>query len=134
MDPMVLIIVLLAVAGGVGLGWLLGGRPAAALRAERDRALDECRNAAAQLATAEERARQVPDLQARLDEVRRDWAAAQQDCARLSSSAEEREKAFEARLTELREAREALSHQFSEIGNKLLGEAQETFLKRADAR
>ncbi len=61
-------------------------------------------------------------------------ADARQECARLSSSAEEREKAFEARLKELREAREALSHQFSEIGGKLLGEAQKNFLERADAR
>lgn len=134
MDPMVLIIVLLAVAGGVGLGWLLGGRPAASLRAERDKALEECRNAAAQLAAAEERARRVPELSAKLDEMRDACADARQECARLSSSAEEREKAFEARLKELREAREALSHQFSEIGGKLLGEAQKNFLERADAR
>ena len=41
---------------------------------------------------------------------------------------------FDARMNELREAKEALSAQFSEIGNKLLGEAQEAFLKRADQR
>ena len=41
---------------------------------------------------------------------------------------------FDARMTEIREAKEALSAQFSEIGNKLLGEAQEAFLKRADQR
>lgn len=134
MDLMVLIIVLLAAAGGLGLGWFLGGRPAAALRAERDTALNEQRRAAAALAAAEERARQVPELAAKLEAVRNDCAEARQECARLSSSAEEREKAFEARLKELREAREALSHQFSEIGGKLLGEAQKNFLERADAR
>ncbi|HEX5181575.1 MAG TPA: DNA recombination protein RmuC [Allosphingosinicella sp.] len=134
MDPSVLIILLLAAAGGVGLGWFLGGRPAASLRAERDRATEELRASAAQLATAEERARQVPELSAKLDEMRGACAAAQQECARLSSAQEEREKAFEARLTELKEAREALSAQFSEIGGKLLGEAQRNFLERADAR
>ena len=35
---------------------------------------------------------------------------------------------------ELVEAKEALSSQFAEISNKLLAEAQETFLKRADQR
>jgi DNA recombination protein RmuC len=120
MDPLVLIIVLLAAAGGIGLGWLLAGRAGAGLRI--------------QLAGAEERARQVPDLQAKLDEIRGDCAEARQECARLSSSQDERERAFEARLKELREAREALSHQFSEIGGKLLGEAQKSFLERADAR
>jgi DNA recombination protein RmuC len=134
MDPLVLIIVALAAAGGVGLGWFLGGRPSAVLRAERDAALDEHRRATAAIATAEERARQLPELQAKLESVRSDCAEARQECARLSSSAEEREKTFEARLKELREAREALSHQFSEIGGKLLGEAQKNFLERADAR
>ncbi|HEY1606199.1 MAG TPA: DNA recombination protein RmuC [Allosphingosinicella sp.] len=134
MDPSVLVIVFLAVAVGVGLGWFLGGRPVAALRAERDRSLEELRAAGAQFAAAEERARQVPELSAKLDEMRSACAAAQQDCARLSSAQEEREKAFEARLQELKEAREALSAQFSEIGGKLLGEAQRNFLERADAR
>src|SRR5436305_1173625 len=105
---------------GFALGWLLASRAAASLRI--------------QLAAAEERGRQVPELQAKLDEIRSDCADAREECARLSSSAEEREKAFDARLKELREAREALSAQFSEIGGKLLGEAQKNFLERADAR
>ena len=46
----------------------------------------------------------------------------------------QRAEAVEARLTELREAKEALSAQFSEVGQKLLGEAQKAFLERADQR
>jgi DNA recombination protein RmuC len=134
MDTLVLLIILVAVAAGVGLGWYLGNRQAAALRAERDKAMDDFKRAIVDLAGAEERARIVPDLQAKLEEVRNDCSQAQQNCARLTSSQEEREKAWESRLNELREAREALSQQFSEIGNKLLGEAQKNFLERADAR
>jgi DNA recombination protein RmuC len=134
MDSVLLLGVALAAMAGVGLGWLLGGRPVAALRQERDARLDELRQALADLAVARERAQQVPELQSRLDEIRRDCAAAQQECARLSSSQEERDRSFEARITELREAREALSAQFSEIGGKLLGDAQKHFLERADAR
>jgi DNA recombination protein RmuC len=37
-------------------------------------------------------------------------------------------------MTELKEAKDALSAQFSEIGGKLLNEAQKAFLERADAR
>jgi DNA recombination protein RmuC len=66
--------------------------------------------------------------------MRRECGDARSECARLSSAQEEREKAFEARLKELREAREALSAQFSEIGTILLGDAQKQFLDRADAR
>ena len=52
----------------------------------------------------------------------------------LEASQLERERGFEARIQELVEAKEALSAQFSEISNKLLAEAQESFLKRADQR
>jgi DNA recombination protein RmuC len=131
MNPLAMAVLL---AAAIALGWLLGSRQAASFRAERDQRLDDFRRAIADLAAAEERAKQVPDLQAKLEEVRRDCSDARTECARLSSSQEERERGFELRLTELREAREALSHQFSEIGGKLLGEAQKHFLERADAR
>jgi DNA recombination protein RmuC len=134
MNPLVLIVVVLAMLGGAGLGWFLGNRSAASFRAERDQRLDDFRRAIADLAAAEERAKQVPELAAKLDEMRSQCAAAQQECARLSAGQDEREKAFEARLKELTEARAALSAQFSEIGGKLLGEAQKQFLERADAR
>jgi DNA recombination protein RmuC len=134
MDPLILLIILVAVIGGLGAGWFLGGRQAAALRTERDQLDQRFRDAIKDLAGAEERARQVPDLQTKLDAVRQDCAEARTECARLSSGQAERELAFEARLKEMREAREALSAQFSEIGSKLLGEAQKHFLERADAR
>jgi DNA recombination protein RmuC len=70
MDTLVLLIILVAVAAGVGLGWYLGNRQAAALRAERDKAMDDFKRAIVDLAGAEERARIVPDLQAKLEEVR----------------------------------------------------------------
>ncbi|WP_232343588.1 DNA recombination protein RmuC [Novosphingopyxis sp. YJ-S2-01] len=71
------------------------------------------------------------------------------ELASLKSGQEERNRAYEARIAELREvkelsekalaaaneeARKALSAQFSEIGGKLLGEAQKNFLERADQR
>ena len=49
--------------------------------------------------------------------------------AALEASQVERERGFEARIKELVEAKEALSAQFAEISNKLLAEAQETFLQ-----
>jgi DNA recombination protein RmuC len=134
MDPLVLLILLLALAVGVGLGWYLGNRQASALKAERDKAMDDFKRAIVDLAGAEERARIVPDLQAKLEEVRNDCSEAQQNCARLSSAQEEREKAFQAQIEQMKEARDALSAQFSEIGGRLLGEAQTKFLERADAR
>jgi DNA recombination protein RmuC len=124
MDPGSVIIIVAAIAAGAALGWFAGGRQAAAYRRERDERLGDFRQAIADLA----------DVQDKLDGARRECADARTECARLSAGQEERERAFEARLTELREAREALSAQFSEIGGKLLGEAQKNFLERADAR
>jgi DNA recombination protein RmuC len=112
-DPVFLIVALVLLAAGLGAGWLLGSRRGVA---------------------AEERARQLPIVQSQLDEARRACGAAESECARLSAAQIERDRAFEERLTELKEAREALSAQFSEIGGKLLGEAQKHFLERADAR
>ncbi|HEV2748843.1 MAG TPA: DNA recombination protein RmuC [Allosphingosinicella sp.] len=134
MDLVVLLVIALAAVGGVGVGWFLGQRQAESLKAERDAHLEKFRQAITDLAGAEERAKQVPALQTQLVEADRAREEALRECTRLSSSQEERERAFEARLTELQQAREALSAQFSEIGGKLLGEAQKNFLERADAR
>lgn len=134
MDPLLIFAAAVLILLAVGLGWFVGSRPAAAMRAERDEKAERFRAAITDLAAAEERARAVPALQEALDAARRECAAAQQQCARLASAQEEKERAFEARLAEMRAAREALSAQFSEIGGRLLGEAQRNFLERADAR
>jgi DNA recombination protein RmuC len=100
---------LVALALGVVIGWLVGNRSSAA---------------------AIERAARAGELQKLLDAVTAERDEANQLRAALEADA----RNFDVRMTELREAKEALSAQFSEIGNKLLGEAQEAFLKRADQR
>ncbi|MEA3063918.1 MAG: recombination protein RmuC [Sphingomonadales bacterium] len=124
MDSTFLLFILLGVLAGVAAGWFLGARQAALYRKERDDRTEDFRKAITDLA----------DMQGRLDEARQACADARMECARLSAGQEERERAFEARLQELKDARETLSSQFSEIGSKLLGEAQKNFLERADAR
>ena len=113
MDAAVLGFTFIALAIGGIIGWLIGSRAAAA-------------------------SKQVTEnLRLQLDEVVKERdanRAAAQDLAALRAAQEEREKAFETRIAELIEAKEALSAQFAEISNKLLAEAQETFLKRADQR
>ncbi|WP_328282491.1 DNA recombination protein RmuC [Sphingomonas cremea] len=109
-------LVFVAIAGlalGALVGWLFGSRSGAA-------------------------AREVIDsLRLQLDGVREErdeHRAAAQELAALKAAQGEREKAFREQIESLREAKEALSAQFSEIGGKLLGEAQKAFLERADAR
>ncbi|MET1112783.1 MAG: DNA recombination protein RmuC [Allosphingosinicella sp.] len=124
MDSAAIVFVILALAAGAAAGWFIGARQAALYRKERDDRTEDFRKAIADLA----------GMQEKLDQARLACADARTECARLSAGQEERERAFEARLSELRESREALSAQFSEIGGKLLGEAQKSFLERADAR
>ncbi|MGP1283720.1 MAG: DNA recombination protein RmuC [Parasphingopyxis sp.] len=122
MDPLIVsLIVMAAVVIGAALGWLASARAAAPLREENARLRGEGEAVAKDLRTA-------------LDGVRDERDAAQRELAGLKASAEERDRAFETRLTELREAKEALTAQFSEVGAKMLGEAQKQFLERADAR
>jgi DNA recombination protein RmuC len=113
MDAAGLLMIVVALTIGAVIGWLIGSRAAAGAR------------------QTVETLRLQLDAVVRERDVNRDAATR---LAALEAAQLEREKGFEARISELIEAKEALSAQFSEISNKLLVEAQETFLKRADQR
>jgi DNA recombination protein RmuC len=99
------------------IGWLLGGRGAGALTVERDLHLENFKKA-------------ISDLEATV----RDRDSARTALAGLEAQSSTREQAFEAQLESLREAKDALTAQFSEIGGKILGDAQKAFLERAEQR
>ena len=130
----VLLCILAALALGVAAGWLAWGKAGVGLRIQRDEAREKFARAIADLAGAEERAKRAATLQAELDAARSEREAARIEAQALRSEGEVRAAAFEQRLTELREAKEALSAQFGEVGAKLLEEAQRQFLERADQR
>ena len=108
-----LIIGLLALLAGLAVGWF--ARAGAAAKAEAH---------AAELPLLREQLAQVI--------VTRDTAL--RDLAVERAAISERAQAFEARLTELREAKDVLAAQFNEVGAKLLADAQRQFLERADQR
>jgi DNA recombination protein RmuC len=99
------------------IGWLLGGRGAGALRVERDLHFDNFKKA-------------ISDLEATV----RERDGARTALAGLEAQSSAREQSFEAQLVGLREAKDALTAQFSEIGGKILGDAQKAFLDRAEQR
>ncbi len=111
---------LAALAIGLLIGWLLGGRSAAQVRAE--------------LGAANERAGNAELLRKTLDQVEREREEANLTIATLRADHAARTEAFEAQLKQLTEAKEALGAQFAETAAKLLDEAQTKFLKRADER
>ena len=111
MEPLtVVVVVVLALLLGLALGWTMGGRSAQ---------------------TGGETAVQLRSM---LDAVVGERDGAKDRLARLETSLQERERSFEEQLRALGEAKEMLSAQFGEIGQKLLGEAQAAFLQRADER
>jgi DNA recombination protein RmuC len=113
MDATVLGFLIVALVIGGVIGWLVGSRAAAASK------------------------QVIESLRLQLNEVVNERDAnrsAAQELAALRAAQEERDRAFEARIAELLEAKGALAAQFAEISNKLLAEAQEAFLKRADQR
>ena len=110
MDPQMLLLAIVALAIGLGLGWLVGRGRAGALAEERGKSCDE--------------------LRATVAEVTRERDEAARELSGLQADA----RNFEARIKEMREAKDQLSAQFHEVGAKLLSEAQKQFLDRADAR
>lgn len=108
-----LLLTLVALAVGGLVGWLLGARTAAASKPVIDA------------------------LRLQLDEVVKERdvnRAAAQELVALKAAQEERERSFEQRMAELKEAKDALTAQFAEVGGRLLEQAQKQFLERADQR
>lgn len=152
MDMLPILLVFLALVAGLGIGWALRGKSVAPMAAERADLVarvtqaDAQRNGALQeLVVAQERVAQGAaaleregamraELDARLEATRAEREAAVRDLAALQSDSQARTQAFEAQIAALKDAKEQLSAQFSEIGGRLLGEAQKTFLDRADQR
>ncbi|MCA1196624.1 DNA recombination protein RmuC [Sphingomonas sp. R647] len=116
----VVVALLVTLVVGALLGWFAGSRGAATLRAERDRREGDFKAAIADLAAAEERAKEIPELRDQLDAIRDQRDAARIELAELRVKAE----GLEERLT----------GQFREVAGTMLAETQAAFLKRAEDR
>ena len=141
MDSLIVLLIIAASLAGIGVGWLLRGKALATASAEKTElaakldSITAQRNAALQeLVVAQDRAAQAAELAGRLEDERTAREAAGRDLAALRSDTQARAEAFEAQIVALKDAKEQLSAQFSEIGGKLLQQAQTHFLERADQR
>ncbi len=125
MDAIVaLLIAIVTLIIGLGAGWFVGGRAAAA----SSKAADET---AASLRSMLDGVQGERDLaRTERDSIRNDRDQARQSLASLEADARNHEK----QLKQLAEAKESLSAQFSEVGAKMLETAQRQFLERADQR
>ena len=113
MNTTVLLFVILALAVGALIGWLIAGRDGAGAK------------------------QAIDNLRLQLEEVIKERdvnRAAVNELAALKAAQEEREKAFQQQIEGLKEAKESLSAQFHDIASKLLGDARKTFLDQAGER
>ena len=110
MDPIIAVIIIIALVAGLGLGWFLGSRGAASL--------------------ASDRAARSEQLQKLLDAVTGERDEAQRSRATLEVDA----RNFDARMTDLKESKDALIAQFRSIGDQLLEKAHKDFLDKAGER
>lgn len=163
MEILPILLVLVALLAGLAAGWVLRGKGLASLVTERaelaaklEMANAQRNGAIAELAVEKERVAQAGGQVARIEAERLAGIArldaaqataaqrmeamqaeregALRELAALKSDTQARSEAFEAQILALKDAKQQLSAQFSEIGGKLLGEAQKTFLDRADQR
>ena len=110
MDPIIAVILIVALLVGLALGWFLGSRGAASL--------------------ATDRAARSEQLQKLLDAVTGERDEAQRSRATLEADA----RNFDARMTDLKESKDALIAQFRSIGDQLLEKAHKDFLDKAGER
>ena len=132
-----LIILVVGLAAGLALGWFLGSRPVAEWRARHAERDGEARDVGErlarmvpELATMSERAARGDTLASHLDIARGERETLRAENAGLRADAAN----FADRERLLIEARELLLKEFQNAGAKVLGEAQESFLKRAQDR
>ncbi len=124
MDATAIIFILVALALGALVGWLLGSRGAAAGQGVAD-----------SLRLQLDGVREERDAHSRsIEALRLEHGDLAERHAAATASQAERERAFEERLAEINAAKEALGAQFAEVGGKLLESAQKQFLERADQR
>ena len=137
MEPLALIAVIAALLIGLSLGWFLNSRVSGdwkARHAERDeeakRLAEQLSRMAPELATMSDRAARADALAGQLDQARGEREALGAELAALK----EKTANFDEQKRLLVSAREDLLKEFQNTGSKVLGEAQEAFLRRAEER
>jgi DNA recombination protein RmuC len=124
MDPVLIIVSIIALVVGGLVGWLWAGRQTGALAAQvkalaadRDEQLARFKTAIIDL-ESESRTRQTTELR----------------LATIEAERGAREVALGEQIVLLQQAQAALTIQFREVGQSMLDTAQKTFLERAEAR
>ena len=137
MDPLALVLIVVALLLGGGVGFFVGGRPVADWRsrhAERDEAAraaeERVSRMTPELATMSERAVRADSLAEQLDIARGEREDLRAEIATLKANVAN----FDEQKRLLVEAREEMLKEFKVTGSEVLGRAQEKFIADAAAR
>ena len=147
MDP-VLVVLAVATVAAVALGWWLGSRSGVALRQELDRARQErdalrgesegwrgrFNEAVVNLAAEAEKVKRLSALEEELSRERAQARSLGEEVAAFRRGEEERQRAHEAQLAQLRELESKLEARFGELAGKAVQTAHDQFLKRAEEK
>ncbi len=126
-----IVVAMVALALGGLIGWLVGGRGAGALRAQRDALAAERDGLETDRNEQREQFKQaIIDLEAESTAHH----AAQLKLAAIEAAQAARDQAHAQQLAQLTAAQDALKAQFAEVGQQLLDKAQADFLARAGDR
>jgi len=137
MDTTAALLLIVALVLGLGLGWFLGGRPAAEWRARHEARDAEARElggklreAVVNLAAECEKSKHAESLRGELAALRELHAAVAGELATLKANAAH----FDEQKRLLLDAQESLKKEFENAGAKVLADAQAAFLNRAQQR
>jgi DNA recombination protein RmuC len=142
MDPLSTVIIVGIVAmAGLLLGWWIGGRPAAALKAEltaaqreRDAWRDRFNKSAVDLAAQSQNVARLEAAEGELRQERDAAASLREELATIRSRETERARAHEAQLAQLKELEAKVEARFADLASKAVDGAHDRFLKQAADR
>lgn len=127
MEPVLILTVLLAIAAGLAAGWFLGGRVA-------DRWRDRFNEAIVNLAAERKTAERVEAAEGELRDERVKSSGLAARVAAFERGEQERQRAHDAQLAQLKDLETKLEARFGELAGKAIEGAHDHFLKRAEAR
>jgi DNA recombination protein RmuC len=148
MDPVLVVVLAVAFVAAVALGWWLGNRSAEPLRQDLDQGRQErdalrgeseswrakFNEAVVNLAAEAEKVKRLSALE---DELSRERAQARnlgEQVAAFRRGEEERQRAYETQLAQLKELEAKLEARFGELAGKAVQTAHDHFLKRAEEK
>jgi DNA recombination protein RmuC len=127
MEPLVFAIVAISLLAGLAVGWILGLRSANQWR-------DKCNQALVDLAHQLKTAERVGAAEQEAKDERAKASALAAEVAAFKRGEEERQRAHEAQIAQLKDLETKVEARFGELAGKAVEGAHDTFLKRAEAR